>query len=40
MNNFPKNLNYLPKLNDITQQQLAEQIKKANTTIGNWENGL
>jgi transcriptional regulator with XRE-family HTH domain len=40
MNNFAKNLQFLRKKNSITQQQLADRLKKGNTTIGNWENGL
>jgi transcriptional regulator with XRE-family HTH domain len=40
MNNFAKNLYHLRKRDNITQQELASRLKKANTTIGNWENGL
>jgi transcriptional regulator with XRE-family HTH domain len=40
MNNFAKNLYHLRKSQNITQHQLAQKLQKANTTIGNWENGL
>ncbi len=40
MNNFAKNLYHLRKRENITQQELALKLKKGNTTIGNWENGL
>jgi transcriptional regulator with XRE-family HTH domain len=40
MNNFAKNLYHLRKSKNITQHQLAQKMQKANTTIGNWENGL
>ncbi len=40
MNNFARNLYHQWKRKNITQQDLAVKLKKGNTTIGNWENGL
>jgi transcriptional regulator with XRE-family HTH domain len=38
MSFFPKNLKYLRKKFDISQEQLGFQVEKRQTTIGNWEN--
>ena len=40
MNHLGKNLRYLRKKSSKTQSELASLIKKGQTTIGNWENGI
>ena len=37
---FPANLKYLRKKKAISQGELALQLNKAHTSIGNWEKGL
>lgn len=36
---FPKRLKYLRRLNDITQQELADYLNVGKTTISNYETG-
>lgn len=38
MNYFSRNLKFLRESLDVSQQELAVFLKKAQTTIGNWEN--
>jgi|GEM_PF-6287898 len=41
MSNFlPTNLVFLRKRYKVSQSQLASQVKKGQTTIGNWENDV
>lgn len=40
MNFFKTNLKYLHKTFGLTQADIAVQVNKLNTTIGNWESGL
>ncbi|MBS1662027.1 MAG: helix-turn-helix transcriptional regulator [Bacteroidetes bacterium] len=35
-----KNLRYLRKQSSKTQSEIASLIKKGQTTVGNWENGI
>lgn len=38
--NFSKNLKYLRKINDISQQELADNLGLDRSSISKWENGL
>lgn len=38
-NNFSKNLKVLRKINNISQSQLAKELKISQAAIGLWENG-
>lgn len=40
MNNFRINLKYLHHAFQLTQEEIARQVDKQNTTISNWENGV
>jgi transcriptional regulator with XRE-family HTH domain len=40
MNYFAKNLRFLRKQSRVTQHQLALQVNKGQTTVGNWENEI
>ena|ERR1700744_5065865 len=40
MNFLGKNIRYLRKHSSKTQSEIASLIKKGQTTIGNWENGI
>src|ERR1700761_9590559 len=40
MNFLGKNLRYLRKQSSKTQSEIASLIKKGQTTVGNWENGI
>src|ERR1700761_8862866 len=40
MNFLGKNIRYLRKQSSKTQSEIASLIKKGQTTIGNWENGI
>lgn len=39
MNFFSKNLKYLRKAAELTQNDLAKEVSKQNTSISNWEKG-
>ena len=40
MHYLGKNIRYLRKQSSKTQSEIASLIKKGQTTIGNWENGI
>ncbi len=40
MNYLSKNLKFLRKQNSINQSVLATKMKKGQSSIGNWENGI
>ena len=40
MHYLGKNIRYLRKQQSKTQSEIASLIKKGQTTIGNWENGI
>lgn len=39
-NNLAKNIKYLRKKRDVSQQQLAFHVKKRSTAVSSWEGGL